>query len=266
MYEEYLKQIRGKVTQWAGDTLSGSIDKVKTQLAESENRRGLGQRQAEELKGKLRDVEAAASTESNFGFDAVSTIGEVFGFPAEKPVATGQEMRYAPAGAYATHDKEAFNRVVGKLVDRGMPQYIAEGFAMNIEDESGFNPVINEAAPTVKGSRGGYGLYQLTGVRRVAFEKFAAERGIPMDSPAAQEDAQLDFLMHELQGDESKAWETIQTASNAGEAAAFITRDFLRPAEEHKAARIAKYTGGRNSTYITKPQKRPLVKRKGNVQ
>ena len=67
--------------------------------------------------------------------------------------------------------------VVDGLVRRGLPRHVAEGFAMNFADESGFDPGINERNPTVKGSRGGYGLYQLTGPRRRAYEAFATQRG-----------------------------------------------------------------------------------------
>lgn len=125
------------------------------------------------------------------------------------------------------------------LVARGLPEHIADGFVMNMKDESGLNPGINEIAPLVPGSRGGFGLYQLTGPRRRAYEAFAAERGVPVDDV----DAQLDFLMSELQGPEAAAWSKISGAQNAGEAGAAIVNHFLRPAEEHRTARAAEYLG-----------------------
>ncbi len=126
------------------------------------------------------------------------------------------------------------------LVERGLPEHVADGFVMNFQDESGLNPGINEIAPLVPGSRGGFGLYQLTGPRRRAYEAFAAERGVPLDDV----DAQLDFLMTELQGPEAEAARLILGAGNSGEAGAAIVREFLRPAEEHKNSRAAKYLGG----------------------
>lgn len=99
---------------------------------------------------------------------------------------------------------------------------------------------INEAAPTVPGSRGGYGLYQLTGPRRVAYEQYAAQKGVDPSNV----DAQLDFMMSELQGPESRAAQSILAAPDAGSAAAAIARDFLRPAPEHLNSRVAKYTAG----------------------
>lgn len=126
------------------------------------------------------------------------------------------------------------------LVARGLPEHIADGFVMNMQDESGLNPGINEVAPLVPGSRGGFGLYQLTGPRRKAYEAYAAQKGVPLDDV----DAQLDFLMMELQGPEAEAWSKISGAQNAGEAGAAIVNHFLRPAEEHRAARSAEYLGG----------------------
>jgi hypothetical protein len=125
------------------------------------------------------------------------------------------------------------------LIQRGMAPHIADGFLMNFKDESGLDPGINEAAPIVPGSRGGFGLAQWTGPRRVALEKFAAARG------AAPSDAnvQLDFLMTELQGPESRAARNIFAAPDAGSAAAAIAKDFLRPAPKHLERRVAEYTG-----------------------
>lgn len=130
--------------------------------------------------------------------------------------------------------------IVNGLVQRGLPRHVAEGFAMNAEDESNFNPGINEAAPTVAGSRGGFGLWQHTGPRRRALEAFAAQRGVS----AADPDTQMDFVMYELQGPEKGAFNAIMNTSSSGEAAAAIVNRFERPAEEHRARREAKYLGG----------------------
>ena len=126
------------------------------------------------------------------------------------------------------------------LTQRGLAPHIADAFIMNFQDESGLNPGINEANPTVAGSRGGYGLYQLTGPRRRQYEAFASQKGVPLDSV----DAQLDFMMQELQGSESNAAKDIFAAKDTGTAAAAIVNKFLRPAEAHRASRVARYTGG----------------------
>ncbi len=125
------------------------------------------------------------------------------------------------------------------LIARGMPPHVASAFVLNFKDESGLNPGINEIAPIVPGSRGGYGLYQLTGPRRRAYEAYAADRGQPLDSV----DAQLDFMMMELEGPESRAREKIFAAGNTGDAAAAVVNYFLRPSESHRAKREARYRG-----------------------
>jgi len=111
---------------------------------------------------------------------------------------------------------------------------------MNIQDESAFNTSVNEANPTVPGSRGGFGLIQWTGPRRKGLEAFAEAQGKPADDL----DVQLDFLVQELGGTESAAWARISAASTKEEAAALILNEFLRPAESHRASREAKYLGG----------------------
>jgi hypothetical protein len=123
------------------------------------------------------------------------------------------------------------------LVDRGMPDHIARGFVMNFKDESGLNPDINEAEPLVEGSRGGFGLYQLTGPRRRDYEAMADERGVPYGDT----DAQLDWLMIEYNGSESSAAERINATETPGGAAAAIVQYFLRPSPEHVTSRTAKY-------------------------
>lgn len=130
--------------------------------------------------------------------------------------------------------------VVDGLVQRGVPKHIAEGFALNIGDESGFDPGVNERTPTVAGSRGGFGLYQLTGPRRRAYEAFAAQKGVALNDP----DAQLDFAVLELQGSEKRAASKIYATDTAGEAAAAITTWFLRPAAVNRDRRVKKYLSG----------------------
>ena len=139
--------------------------------------------------------------------------------------------------------------VVSGLVDRGLPRHVAEGFAMNFADESGFDSGINEISPLVKGSRGGYGLYQLTGPRRRAYEAYAADRGVDV----ASADAQLDFLVHELETTEKSAARSILSAQTAGEAGAAVVNKFLRPAAEHRKKRAAKYLSGAPAPTPAKP-------------
>lgn len=177
--------------------------------------------------------------------------------PIFKPVARPLPQGVDPASLYgqgpaaglpAGTDPREYQRTAGGnveaqvyngLIQRGLPPHVASAFVLNFKDESGLNPGINEIAPLVPGSRGGYGLYQLTGPRRRAYEAYASERGVPLDSV----DAQLDFMMMELQGPEARAREKIFAAQNTGDAAAAVVNYFLRPAESHRAKREARYRG-----------------------
>jgi hypothetical protein len=143
---------------------------------------------------------------------------------------------------------DAGARIYGKLVQRGLPAHVAAAFVANFADESGLDAGINEAAPLVPGSRGGFGLAQWTGPRRRALESYLNAAGLPLNS----EDGQLDFLMWELQGPESAAARQIFAAGTREDAAAAVLNTFLRPAEAHRAAREAKYRGG-----VVAPAKEP---------
>lgn len=124
------------------------------------------------------------------------------------------------------------------LVQRGLPDHVADAFIMNFQDESGLNPGIEEQVANVHGTKG-FGLAQWTGPRRDALTQFAQSQG----RPVSDVDTQLDFLMTELQGPESRAAQAILGAQDTGSAASAIVNQFLRPAEEHRARRQAAYTG-----------------------
>jgi len=72
-------------------------------------------------------------------------------------------------------------------------------------ESDGLRP-INEAKPTVPGSRGGYSWFQWTGSRRVAFEAYCARNGLDKSSDVAA----YKWLFVELKGDERRAIPAIQ--------------------------------------------------------
>lgn len=115
--------------------------------------------------------------------------------------------------------------IIAGLVARGMSLPVAQGVVANMKAESNLQPGINEISPVVPGSRGGFGLNQWTGPRRVAYEQFAAERGKPLDDLQTQ----LDFTMFELQGPERAAYAALQGVQNPLEAARIYSEQFLRP-------------------------------------
>lgn len=105
------------------------------------------------------------------------------------------------------------------LLQRGASPTHATGMLASIQGESGFNPLINEIKPLVPGSRGGFGLFQHTGPRRVALEKAYG--------PAPTWQQQIDFALSEPEG---QSYLKTKVATPEDATAAFV-RDFERPAD-----------------------------------
>lgn len=125
-------------------------------------------------------------------------------------------------------------QIVQGLVARGVPLPAAIGFAANFVVESNLNPGINEIAPLVPGSRGGFGLAQWTGPRRRQLEAWTSQRGVPVSDL----DAQLDFLTWELGNTERSAAQAIYGASDPVQAARLVSDRFLRPGIPHLDRRL----------------------------
>ena len=120
------------------------------------------------------------------------------------------------------------------LMARGLPEHVARGILANMMVESRLDPGINEIAPTVPGSRGGYGLNQWTGPRRRQYEAFAEQRGSSLDDL----DTQLDFTLWELQNTEKSAAGNLMAAPDAEAAARIYSDQFLRPGVPNMSARL----------------------------
>jgi hypothetical protein len=127
------------------------------------------------------------------------------------------------------------SRVLLGLMSRGVPPHIAQGMVANMIAESRLDPGINEIAPLVPGSRGGFGLNQWTGPRRRALEAEAQARGVPVSDL----DFQLDYTLEELRGPEGRAMNALMGASSAEEAARIYSEQFLRPGIPHLENRLA---------------------------
>lgn len=147
-------------------------------------------------------------------------------------------------------------QILAGLVARGIPEHVARGMVANMMVESRLNPGINEIAPVVPGSRGGYGLNQWTGPRRVQYEAFAAQRGAPLDDL----NTQLDFTLWELNNSEKSAGAAIMGAPDAETAARLYSERFLRPGVPNMDARIAALGGiGPAGGPIPQPQQNALL-------
>lgn len=216
-------------------------------------------RMANSFVGNLREGRANRAEQDNatYNQDIVQSLlgsmggGVTGGYAGGNPVASalaggslgGVTAPMDPASArvaqaHGVPQGERASYIRNGLLQRGLPEHVADAFLVNFQDESGLDPNINEITPLIPGSRGGFGLYQLTGPRRREYEAFASQRGVnPGDI-----DAQLDFMMGELQGSESRAAQSILGAPDTATAAQAIVSDFLRPAPEHRQSRMSRYS------------------------
>ena len=121
-------------------------------------------------------------------------------------------------------------------LDETAAETLSKAFLLNFQDESGMIPDRIESEPNVHGTRG-KGYYQLTGDRRDRFESLYGPEGYTDEN-------QVEFLVEELTGSESRAGREILAAAqsgNVGETAAIIVSRFLRPAARHRDERAARY-------------------------
>lgn len=111
--------------------------------------------------------------------------------------------------------------------DLQLELFQAAGIVGNLGYESGELRSLQEVAPIVPGSRGGYGWAQWTGPRRRAFEAFAQERGL---DPASDE-ANYGFLVHEFKGEFKGLLAQLRLCKTVEEAANMVHTHYERPAD-----------------------------------
>lgn len=114
---------------------------------------------------------------------------------------------------------------LGQLIQRriGLTPEQTAGIIGNFQRESGLHSRINEGgAVGAPAGVGGFGLAQWTGSRQQELIRFAGQRdpGDPL--------VQIDFMAHELQGPERRAFESLRAARTPEEAAAVFERDYER--------------------------------------
>jgi hypothetical protein len=151
--------------------------------------------------------------------------------PRARPEAGSSEVFNAPVRPLLSN---AFRENLE--LDEGAAETLSKAFLLNFQDESGMIPDRIESEPNVRGTRG-KGYYQLTGDRRDRFESLYGPDGYTDEN-------QVEFLVAELTGSESRAGREILAAAqsgNVGETAAVIVSRFLRPAAQHRDERVARY-------------------------
>ena len=124
-------------------------------------------------------------------------------------------------------------RIFARLLGAGYTREQASGIIGNMIVESGGlnTSDVQERGPI--SGRGGLGMIQWTGPRRVALEAYGAERGIdPRD-----EVLQGDFMMHELATTHRNVDQRIRSAQTAEEAAWIFAEGYERPQGSSEARR-----------------------------
>jgi hypothetical protein len=122
-----------------------------------------------------------------------------------------------------------------------LADFQAAGAVGNGGGESGGFTQIQELHPTVKGSKGGLGFFQWTGMgtvakpgRRRVFEKLLKQ----MDRNADSYDANYEMLKGELKGSEKATIRKLRTAKDIEEATKFFMVAFERPGVPHYEGRV----------------------------
>ena len=156
--------------------------------------------------------------------------------PVPKPtlVSTAPPVPPAPVVPLPKTTSNAEEYYIREYQKRGLARPVAEGIVASMNSESGLDPTINEKNPVVAGSRGGFGLAQWTGPRRIAFERWASDNGKDVNDAQAQ----VDFTMSEFAGPERKAYDALIQSPDAQSAAATFTNQFLRPGVPNMEARV----------------------------
>jgi hypothetical protein len=99
---------------------------------------------------------------------------------------------------------------------------------------------MQELKPVVEGSRGGYGIAQWTGPRRVEFESWAEANELPLDSY----EANYGNLKRELtETGEAKVIAKLKDVDDPAKAAQIFTSTFLRPGVVAMDSRVARASG-----------------------
>jgi hypothetical protein len=103
----------------------------------------------------------------------------------------------------------------------------------NLGHECAGFTIMQEIKPTVAGSKGGYGWAQWTGPRRRAFEKFAAERNLSVNTDAAN----YGFLVYELKNTETKAIPATKAAKTLEDKVKAFEKSYERAGVKHYPSR-----------------------------
>ncbi|MGT2482240.1 phage tail tip lysozyme [Methylobacterium oryzae CBMB20] len=119
--------------------------------------------------------------------------------------------------------------------DLGLSDVQAAGLLGNLGHETGGFRDLQELAPAVPGSRGGWGLAQWTGPRRVAMEAWCRARGLDPADP----EAGYGYLCAELRTAEAPALAALRATTSLAAATEAVWRRYERPGVVAPARRLA---------------------------
>ncbi len=154
------------------------------------------------------------------------------------------------------YDRSVSSRLMSDLMsDFGLTRSQAAGVVGNLAHETGGFYTLQERGYQRYGkrARGGYGYAQWTGPRRREFEKWAANKGLPLNSYAAN----YGFLKHELKTTEKRALSKIKNAKTARQAAIATEKYYERPGTPHRSSRLAYTKAIEAGASVPTPTPRP---------
>ena len=134
--------------------------------------------------------------------------------------------------------RDTSRRLVDDLMkDFDLTKVQAAALAGNLAQETGEFKFLQEKKPTVKGSRGGYGFAQWTGPRRKAYENWAEENGLDVNTY----EANYGYLKEELENRQKgtiesmgiKTIENLKKMDDIEDATQYVSEYFLRPGIPH---------------------------------
>lgn len=122
----------------------------------------------------------------------------------------------------------------------------AAGLVGNLAYETGNFKYAQEIAPTVEGSRGGYGIAQWTGPRRKAFESWASSNGLDVNSY----EANYGYLKKELSSKDEiigsigvNTIAKLKEADTVEDATSLVSEYYLRPGKPNINKRLSSAAG-----------------------
>ena len=134
--------------------------------------------------------------------------------------------------------RDTSRRLVDDLMkDFDLTKVQAAALVGNLAQETGEFKFLQEKKPTVKGSRGGYGFAQWTGPRRKAYENWAEENGLDVNTY----EANYGYLKEELENVQKgtiesmgiKTIENLKKMDDIEDATQYVSEYFLRPGIPH---------------------------------